>query len=181
MNLNELFVTKMCHDLAGNIGVLDNTTELLKLDSSFADEGVALLKQSTTALVARLRFYRALLGVEAVINVEVALKYLDTLPMSITLLGQVKKKEHLVFVLFASEVLVRGGTIDINENGFVCTGKGLFLDSVKKKILTEDFLEEKPQYAVSLWLYDWMKKNDLKAEIFQNEEALSLRFLKVFK
>ena len=181
MNLSEIFVTKMCHDLAGNIGVLDNTTELLRMDSSFIDEGVSLLKQSTATLVARLRFYRALLGVETAINADLAIKYLDTLPMPITLTGQIKAREHLVFVLFATEVLIRGGIVDINENGFVCTGKGFFLDAVKKKILTEGCLEEKPQYAVTLWLFDWMTKNDLKAEIFQNEETLSIRFLKVFK
>ncbi|MBQ8251264.1 MAG: hypothetical protein IJY92_05075 [Alphaproteobacteria bacterium] len=179
MNLNEIFVTKMCHDLAGSIGVLDNTTELLKMDSSFVEEGTDLLKQSTGVLVARLRLYRALLGLNSPITLDIALKYLDTLPMPISLMGQVQKKEHLIFVLMASEILVRGGSVELGENNFVCSGKSLFLDETKKKILLENEQNEKPQYAVVLWLQDWMKKNNLKVEIFQNEEALSMRFLSV--
>ena len=70
MNLSEVFVTKMCHDLAGSIGVLDNTTELLKMDASFVEEGVDLLKQSTGVLVARLRLYRALVGVDSSITLD---------------------------------------------------------------------------------------------------------------
>ena len=177
MDLSEVFVTKMCHDLAGSIGVLDNTTELLKMDASFVEEGVDLLKQSTGVLVARLRLYRALLGVDSLITLDIALKYLDTLPMPISLVGQVQKKEHLIFVLMASEILIRGGSIELTENGFVCTGKGLFLEDKKKQILLGDEQVEKPQYAVVLWLKNWMQKSNLKVEIFQNEEALSMRFL----
>ena len=177
MILNEIFVTKMCHDLAGTIGVLDNTTELLKMDTSFIKEGTDLLKQSTSVLVARLRMYRSLLGLNSSITLDTALKYLDTLPMPISLIGQVQKKEHLIFVLLASEILIRGGHIELTENGFVCTGKGLFLEETKKEILLENKQNEKPQYAVVLWLKDWMEKNNLKVEIFQNEEALSMRFL----
>lgn len=177
MDLSEIFVTKMCHDLAGSIGVLDNTTELLKMDSSFVGEGVDLLKQSTATLVARLRFYRALLGVGSSISLDIALKYLDTLPMTISLTGQVQTKEHLIFVLLGSEILVRGGRIEIIENGFVCNGQGIIFNEDKKKALFEEMQNPKPQYASILWLKDWMKKNNFKIEIFQNEEALSMRFL----
>ena len=175
--LNEIFVTKMCHDLAGTIGTLSNTTELLEMDDSFVETGIGLLKQSTGVLVARLKFFRALLGLETEISADVARGYLETLPMTISLEGIVNSREHLVYVLLASEILIRGGILQITEQGFVCTGKTVLLDEVKRKIILENADVQKPQYMAALWLREWMKQNHLKAEIFQNEEALSFRFL----
>ncbi len=175
--LDKIFVTKMCHDLAGTIGTLNNTTELLAIDTSFVNDGIGLLKQSTSVLVARLKFFRALLGLDMEINADIAKSYLETLPMIISVEGIINKREHLAFVLLASEILIRGGHLQIGETGFVCTGKTLLLDEVKKRILLDGLFEAKPQYAAALWLSDWMNKNNTKAEIFQNEEALSVRFL----
>ena len=47
-----------------------------------------------------------------------------------------------------------------------------YLDENKKKILTEAEVIEKPQYAIALWLCDWMKKNGLKSEIIQNNDGI---------
>lgn len=181
MTLNEIFVTKMCHDLAGSIGTLNNTTELLEIDPSFISEGTALLRQSTAALVARLKFFRALLGLETDIYPELAEIYLQTLPMSITVSGTINKRCHLVFVLLASEILIRGGSVVIGDEGIICSGKAFQLDTEKKAILTGEKIDFKPQYASILWLRVWMKENSLRADIFQNEETLTIQFISLEK
>lgn len=177
MNADEIFVTKMCHDLAGTIGSLNNTTELLSIDSSFVEEGIPLLKQSTKMLVAKLKFFRALLGSETIITPDIAKDYLDVLPMSITLEGIASSKLQLAFVLFVSEILIRGGTLQLNEDGFTCSGVSILLDETKKNVLLKKEEILKPQYMSVLWLVQWMKKEKMRAEIFQNEEALSIHFL----
>lgn len=178
MGVNEIFITKMCHDLAGTIGSLNNTAELLSIDKSFVDDGVPLLMQSTKALVSKLKFFRALLGSEMAVAPEIAKDYLDALPMSITLQGIASSRIQLAFVLFGSEILIRGGSIQLNENGFTCCGKSILCDVVKKDILLKKEEILKPQYMSSLWILEWMKQEKMRVEFFENEEALSVRFLR---
>lgn len=177
MTLNEILVTKMCHDLAGSIGTLSNTTELLDVDPSFVKEGTALLKQSTAVLVSRLKFFRALLGLETDIYPELARGYLQTLPMPVIVTGKVCSRLHLVFVLLASEILIRGGSVEIGDEGIICNGKAFQLDQEKRAVLTGEKLDFKPQYASILWLRVWMKEHHLKVDIFQNEETLTIQLI----
>lgn len=177
MTLNELFVTKMCHDLAGSIGTLNNTTELLDMDASFVKESTALLKQSTAVLVARLKFFRALLGLETPIDIEIAQDYLKTLSMPIIIEGKVETRLHLILALLASEILIRGGRVLIEERGMTCTGKGLLLNTEKRKMLQDGTLDFKPQYAAVLWVRVFMKEHHQKIEIFENEEALTIQLV----
>lgn len=178
MTLNEIFVTKMCHDLAGSIGTLNNTTELLDMDPSFAKDATALLKQSASVLVARLKFFRVLLGLETEITSDIAQNYLATLPMNITVEGAVSSRLHLVFIMLAGEILIRGGMVQLTNNSLICSGTGARLDPIKKAILLEEKAEFAPQYASVLWLRVWMKENNMRAEIFQNEDTLTIQFIK---
>ncbi len=177
MTLNEIFVTKMCHDLAGSIGTLNNTTELLEMDSSFVKEGASLLRQTTGVLVARLKFFRALLGLETEIYPEIAQGYLNTLPMSVLIEGSICSRLHLVLTLLGSEILIRGGTLQVDNDGLICNGKSFLLDEEKKAVLLGEKTEFKPQYASVLWLRVWMKEHNLKALLFQNEDVFSIRLV----
>ena len=64
MTLTEAIVVKMSHDLAGGIGAMASTTELMEIDPTFVGEAGPMLKQNSLMLMARLRFYRALFGAE---------------------------------------------------------------------------------------------------------------------
>ena len=61
MILSELIMTRVSHDLAGICGALYNTAELLEIDETFGGEAGPLIKSTTGALTARLKFFRALL------------------------------------------------------------------------------------------------------------------------
>ena len=176
MSLNEIFITKMCHDLAGAIGTISNTTELLELDKSFFDDAKGLLKQSTATLISRLKLYRAILGTQTEVTPDIALSYLQTVSNNISLEGIVSSKEHLVFVMLGAEILIKGGVLQITDEGFICSGPTPFFDEQKKNIILEKKQETLPQYATSIWISNWLKKNNMKAEIFQNNDVLSFRF-----
>ena len=47
MNLTEAIVVKMSHDLAGGIGAMASTTELMEIDPSFTGEAASMLKQNS--------------------------------------------------------------------------------------------------------------------------------------
>lgn len=176
MNLNELFVTKMCHDLAGSAGALDNMADLILMDDGFAQDGAALLKETTLTLIARLKFYRALLGLETQIDPELADNYLKTLSSKILLEGVVSKKVHLIFVLLASEILINGGAVQISDEGFVCMGDINISDEKKNILLNREIKPSKPA-VVWMWLARWMIENKLNADIYHSNDVFSLRFL----
>ena len=105
MKLDEIYVTKMSHDLAGTIGTLGNTVELFEIDASFVKEGTALLKETTRVLTARLKFFRALLGLETEINTEIGTNYLKTMTPLFSINGVICQRLHLAFLMLASEIL----------------------------------------------------------------------------
>ena len=77
MNLTEAIVVKISHDLAGGIGAMASTTELMEIDPTFVNEAGSMLRQNSLMLMARLRFYRALFGAETKeINATIITDYL---------------------------------------------------------------------------------------------------------
>ena len=47
MTLEEAIISKISHDLAGGIGALMNTVDLMKIDDTFITEGMDLLHNSS--------------------------------------------------------------------------------------------------------------------------------------
>ena len=85
MTLLEAIVVKISHDLAGGIGAMASTTELMEIDPTFVSEAGGMLKQNSLMLMARLRFYRALFGAETKeINATIVSDYLKTWGQKIT-------------------------------------------------------------------------------------------------
>ena len=176
MTLNEVLVTKMSHDLAGCAGVLDNMADLILMDETFVKEGAPLLKKTTFSLISRLKFFRSLLGLETKIDFDLADNYLKTLSNSVSLEGDVSKKLHLMFVLLAGEILIDGGSLQVNDEGFVCMGK-IHVSDEKKFILLNRVTDLSVEHVLWIWLSKWMIENKLKADIYHVNDVFSLRFL----
>ena len=176
MTLNEILVTKMSHDLAGFVGALDNMADLILMDESFVKEGGKVIKETTVKLIARLKFFRALLGLETKIDFELASSYLKTLSNHIHLEGDVNKKIHLIFTLLASEILIDGGSLQVSDEGFVCMGK-IFISDEKKFLLLARETNLSVENVFLIYLNHWMIENKLKADIYQADDVFSLRFL----
>ena len=63
INITELVCTRISHDLIGNIGAFANAVELLEDgDEDFMPEIQSMLKNSSSVLNARMKFFRMTFG-----------------------------------------------------------------------------------------------------------------------
>ena len=170
MTLNELIMTRVSHDLAGICGALYNTAELLEIDETFGAEAGPLIKSSTGALTARLKFFRALFGLDgAPLDSDIVNNYLHTLSASFDLKGNVCNRMQLAGILICADMMIRGGQIDVKENSVSGVG------SVKVHDRLSDVLKGKtdgidPKLAPVAWLFAYRQKNNgvLKVNITPN-------------
>lgn len=124
MTLTEAIVVKISHDLAGGIGAMASTTELMEIDPTFVSEAGGMLKQNSLMLMARLRFYRALFGAETKeINENIVSDYLKTWGQKITFEGVVENRLQLSLVAVGIILLVQGGTLSLSGNQLTLKGK----------------------------------------------------------
>ncbi len=177
MSLNEVYVTRMSHDLAGTIGTLGNTVELFEIDSSFVKEGTSLLKESGRILASRLKFFRALLGLETEITNVIGDNYLKTMVPLFTINGTVSTRLHLAFLLLASEILVRGGIVTLLPDGMKCSGDKILCDSEKQDILKDGEMIMKPQYMAALWIRDYLNQAGKNMEIISEDNSIIFRII----
>lgn len=173
MTLHEVYVTKMCHDLAGVIGTLGNTVELAEMDADFMADGIALLKESSTVLRARLQFFRALLGLEQPIEQEMAERYLKTHTPSFEIKNFMPTRLSLAWVLLATECLLRGGNISIFSNECRLEGASVLLDETKERILTGAETVLNPQYMAALWIREEIERQGKKLVIQKRDSGLT--------
>ena len=117
MTLSELITTRISHDLAGIVGALYNTTELIEIDPSFGNEAGPILKNSTSVLMTRLKFFRALFGTNKdPIQTSLVVQYLKTLSASFDLIGETTTREQMAGVLICADMMIRGGKITVLQN-----------------------------------------------------------------
>jgi histidine phosphotransferase ChpT len=65
-DLSELILTKLCHDLAGPIGAIQNGLEYIQdQNSTLYENGMGLVVSSANYATARMQFYRQLFGVSS--------------------------------------------------------------------------------------------------------------------
>lgn len=160
MNLSELILTRVSHDLSGIAGALYNTAELLELDPSFAEEAGPLLKTSTGFLLARLRLFRVLFGIDtATVETALATNYLKTLSAPLTLTGDVTNRIALGAVLIVAEMLIRGGTIHVEKNKVVGTGT-IAADENVIAVLLGKTQEITPRSAPAAWILSLVQEKN---------------------
>ena len=128
--ISELICTRISHDLIGNIGAVSNAVELLEEgDMDFLDDIKSILKTSSSVLSARLKFFRMAFGLananlEDIEQVqEVTKAYLNTVggknspTISFKLSDTQYSKAIMLIVMAISDLLVKGGKIEVWEQG----------------------------------------------------------------
>ena len=166
MNLTEAIVVKMSHDLAGGIGAMASTTELMEIDPTFVGEAGGMLKKNSLMLMARLRFYRALFGAETKeINTNIVSDYLKTWGQDITFEGVVENRLQLSLVAVGIILLVQGGTLSLSGKHLTLKGKEItarpdFLSALEGKDSPIT-----PETVEAHWLLTQLLNQDKKLKV----------------
>lgn len=176
MTLLELIMTRVSHDLAGISGALFNTAELLELDPSFAPEAGPLLKESTSNLLARLRLFRALFGLETKeVTTALATDYFKTLSAPFVLEGVIQTRLQLGAAIVCSEVLIRGGSVQVSDHQVEVVGQ-IHMDEQTRAVLGGNIIEPSPRQALVLWLQSYAKENNISLQVKIEDRSMSIAF-----
>lgn len=131
LELSELIAVKLCHDLAGPIGAINNGLELLQdADEVMAEQAIDLATSSAKSAVARMQFYRQAYGKvnnDALANIDSIMEIINnfysesklTIKWEITNLASIDIANQYIkillnAVLMISNLMVYGGQISIN-------------------------------------------------------------------
>ena len=153
MNLTEAIVVKISHDLAGGIGAMASTTELMEIDSTFTAEAGPMLKQNSLMLMARLRFYRALFGAETKeINASIVLDYLKTWGQKVTFKGKVENRLQLSLVAVGLLLLGQGGDLSLKGNQLIVKGAEIAMRPDFQATLEGEKTPITPETVEAHWL-----------------------------
>ncbi len=164
LRIAELLCTRLCHDLTGPIGAVNNGAEFLAEEGfNMQGQAVELIVSSAFSAVARLQFYRVAYGkvndhgeanlaekqklamdffVGSKITLDWPDSHTDSAGVSISV-----KMSRLIFnlLIIASGTLIRGGTVAVRITGdgqkrhvrVSAQGAGLKWDKDVEKMLTE--------------------------------------------
>lgn len=176
MTLSELITTRISHDLAGIIGALYNTAELIEIDPSFGTEAAPLLKNSTGTLMARLKFFRCLFGTNKdPIQTTLVVQYLKTLSAPFELTGDITTREQMAGVLICSDMMIRGGKITVSPHEIIGTGQIKNDDSVQSA-LNGQLDNISPKLAPAAWLGKQMISQNKQIHIAVQSDKIVLTF-----
>ena len=171
LRMAELLCTRLCHDLTGPIGAVNNGAEFLSEEGfSMQSQAVELIISSAFSAVTRLQFYRFAYGkvkdhgeanladrqklaMDFFADGKVALdwpdSHTDSAGVSISL-----KMARLIYnlLIIGSTMLIRGGTLSVRigtadggqgkQVNIAAKGAGLKWDSETDKIFSGDFKTE---------------------------------------
>ena len=153
MTLTEAIVVKISHDLAGGIGAIASTTELMEIDPTFSGEAAPMLKENSLMLMARLRFYRALFGAETKeINETIISDYLKTCGQKIIFEGTISNRLQLSLVAVGILLLVQGGTLILKGNKITLKGNEIVARPEFEKVLKGEEVPYSPETLEAHWL-----------------------------
>lgn len=132
-DLVALICSRLCHDLAGSIGAVNNGVELLaeETDAAMREEAIGLIAQSASDAARRLSFFRLALGASGSMNepmayaefTRVAKAYFDggklslLLPATTEPLPKPLGKALLLGLSLAAQALPRGGGLSLVKDG----------------------------------------------------------------
>lgn len=180
--ISELICTRMSHDIIGNIGAVSNAVELLEEgDMDFLDDIKSILKNSSSVLTSRLKFFRMVFG-SANANLDkldmvknITQDYLLTLgnknypiELSIQLQHSELSKIAMLSVMIIADTLIRGGKIEVVENNqqlqiySAATSRSNEKISEIKKIVDGCFDDISAQYAPLFYLQELLKERNLR-------------------
>ena len=178
MNLTEAIVVKISHDLAGGIGAMASTTELMEIDPTFVSEAGTMLKQNSLMLMARLRFYRALFGAETKeINSNIVSDYLQTWGQKIDFKGTVENRLQLSLVAVGIILLVQGGTLSLSGNQLTLKGNEIVARPDFQMALEGKTSPIIPETLEAHWLLTQLSEQKKKLKISFKKTSAQLEIL----
>lgn len=145
LDLIALICSRLCHDLAGSIGAVNNGVELLaeETDPAMREEAIGLIAQSANDAARRLAFFRLAFGASGSTTEPMAMselariagQYFDGGKLSLSLpdsgpdLPKALAKALLLGLVLAAQALPRGGNLQLTKNGsgWCVTGSGTSL------------------------------------------------------
>lgn len=135
-----LICSRLCHDLAGSIGAVNNGVELLaeETDAAMREDAIGLIAQSASDAARRLGFFRLALGASGGLHETMSLAELArmardyftggkltlTLPSQEAELPKALGKALLLGLSLAGSALPRGGTLTLLQDGGGWTIRG---------------------------------------------------------
>jgi len=157
-DLIELISAKICHDLAGPIGAVNNGVELLLEDKcAIKDRAAFLIEESAREAVARLQFFRQLYGNVSLVG-EANLEHLKNITVSFfkdskimldwpdghTNASEVSishklGKIMLNIILIGSTILIHGGKLSVRLQKLP-TGKRISVTASGTGLKVDEFL-----------------------------------------
>ena len=179
MNFSECLMVKIAHDLAGGIGALSSTVDLMKFDPTFVNEAPGMLKKNTDMLLARLKFYRALFGAETKsISESIVLDYLNTLGAKITFSGKISTRLELSMVAVAIQMAAAGGDILYSNNTLIVSSNNLILKDNTTKILSGKIPQESEIETLEAeWLIKQLTDQNKKLKITQKDKKIEIKIV----
>ncbi|HEX6958975.1 MAG TPA: histidine phosphotransferase family protein [Ferrovibrio sp.] len=133
LDLIALICSRLCHDLAGSIGAVNNGVELLaeESDAAMREEAFGLIAQSAQDAARRLAFFRLALGASGDIGEPMAFTELSrvaqnyfaggkialAMPAADATLPKPLAKAVLLGLLLAAQALPRGGNLQLAPAG----------------------------------------------------------------
>ena len=176
MTLTEAIIVKMSHDLAGGIGAFANTIDLIKMDSSFQQEGFGLLESTGDMLNARLKFFRALYGAEnKTISAGLVKDYLKTLAVKIELDGKVSSRLQLALVAVGIDILGLGGELVLKENELTIKGQEIHCNPAYiQALIAKQNSSCSPENVNAVWLSQLVKELEKHLSLKEQKDNLIL-------
>jgi histidine phosphotransferase ChpT len=133
LDLVALICSRLCHDLAGSIGAVNNGVELLaeETDAAMREEAIGLIAQSASDAARRLSFFRLALGASGSMAepmsygelARIAKAYFAggklslLLPATDDALPKSLGKALLLGLSLAAQALPRGGSLSLTKDG----------------------------------------------------------------
>lgn len=196
--LSKLAVTRMSHDLAGVIGAVSNSLELLAEFDETDKESLSLAQSGAECLVARLSFFRQAYGADgsltgADMTHRVLVSYLHSLEnksLHYELVFDVDAEVPLFVLRLAlltaqicSDAMTHGGQIKIRAKAgekmlsVEGTGEKLMLEKTVEDILNGiDASITSPRHAGAKMLQITVRDNHWQYSFEKTQDALLMRF-----
>lgn len=195
-DLVALICSRLCHDLAGSIGAVNNGVELLaeETDAAMREEAIGLIAQSAGDAARRLSFFRLALGASGNMSepmayaefTRVARAYFDggklslLLPATTEPLPKPLGKALLLGLSLAAQALPRGGSLSLVKDGaaWLIRAEGTTLrwqDHVGEG-LADGLLPAEPMAAIARYARDLAQSAGRRLQAEPGETSLILRF-----
>lgn len=199
LELAALISSKICHDVIGPVGAINNGLEILDEDESIESQKYALdvIKNVTEQASARLQFARFAFGAAGSAGAAVELDTARDLAMAFVtsrkhelrwtgpneLMGKHLVKLLLNLVACSVTALPRGGTIDVEITGAVstptfrltCQGRGARRPNFLSELVDGEGLDEVDTMSIQAY-YTWRlaEQSDMNLMIEADDETVTL-------